>query len=293
MYKATAIGFLAVLMWALLATLTTFAGNVPSLLLTAITLFIGALPGIVIWIKNPKTLKDLKQPYYVWLIGIGGLFGYHFFYFTAMHAAPPIEVALINYLWPLFIVLGSALMPGEKLRWFHLTGAALGFAGMIFIITGKGGFALDTKNTFGYLSALASAVIWASYSLLSRRVSKVPTTVVTAFCLGTSLLAFAAHVIFKESFILPSTHQQWFAVILIGLFPAGMAFYCWDYGVKHGNIQLLGVASYSAPLISTLIMILTGLTEATWRIWAACILITFGAVLASKNIILKPKHKKL
>ncbi|MHC5305984.1 aromatic amino acid exporter YddG [Bartonella sp. LJL80] len=290
MNKATAVGFLAILMWALLATLTTFTGRVPSLLLTAMTFFIGALPGIILWIKKPETLRDLKQPLIVWLIGIGGLFGYHFLYFTALRNAPPVEAALICYLWPLFIVLGSALMPGEKLHWFHVVGALCGFAGMVLVVTGKGGLALDAKNSFGYLVALASAFTWATYSLLSRRVSKVPTTVVTAFCLATSFLALGAHFLFQEPRILPADGGQWLAVLLLGLFPVGMAFYCWDYGVKRGNIQLLGVASYSAPLLSTLLMVATGLAEPTWRLLIACLLITGGAILASKNLLLRPKR---
>ena len=293
MNKATGIGFLAILMWSLLATLTAFSGKVPSLLLTSMTFLIGTIPGVVIWIKHPQTLKDLKQPLIVWVVGIGGLFGYHFLYFTALRNAPPVDAALINYLWPLLIVLGSALMPGERLRWFHVLGALLGFSGMVLVIAGKGGFVIDEKNIFGYLVALGSAFAWAAYSLLSRRLSKVPTTVVAAFCLVTSILAFLCHFIFSEPFILPETGTQWLSVLLLGLFPVGLAFYCWDFGVKRGNIQLLGVASYSAPLLSTLIMVATGLAEPSWRLLAACLLITGGAVLASKNLIFKSKLQSI
>lgn len=291
MNKATVIGFLAILMWSIMATLTAFTGKVPSLLLTAMTFFIGALPGIFLWLKYPETLKDLKQPLVVWAVGIGGLFGYHFLYFTAMRNAPPVEAALINYLWPLLIVLGSALMPGEKLRWFHIAGAFLGFFGMVLVVAGNGGLVLDAKNSFGYIVALASAFSWAAYSLLSRRLAKVPTSVVAAFCLITSILALIAHILFNEPTILPSNTGQWLALGLLGLMPVGLAFYCWDYGVKHGNIQLLGVASYSAPLLSTILMVLTDLAEPTWQLLIACIFITGGAILASKNIIFRPKSQ--
>lgn len=289
MNKATIIGFLAILMWSIMATLTAFSGEVPSLLLTAMTFFIGALPGVYLWIKNPETLKDLKQPIAVWCVGIFGLFGYHFLYFTAMRNAPPVEAALINYLWPLFIVLGSALMPNEKLRWFHVAGALLGFFGMVLVVSGNNGLSLDAKNSFGYITALCGAFAWATYSLLSRRLAKVPTSVVAAFCLITSLLALITHFIVHEPSILPTNIGQWIAVGLLGLMPVGLAFYCWDYGVKRGNIQLLGVASYSAPLLSTLLMVVTGLAEPTWRLLIACIFITGGAILASKNLIFRAK----
>lgn len=288
--KATGIGCLAILMWSLLPIVTVFSGEVPSFLLMSMTFLIGAVPGVLLWVKHPEHLKDLKQPLAVWAIGIGGLYGFHFFFFTALRNAPPIEASLINYLWPLFIVLGSALMPGEKLRWFHIAGALLGFCGMVLVVTRSGGLSFDAKNSFGYISALCGAFVWTGYSLLSRRFAQVPTTVVTAFCLITAVLAFISHFIFNEPHILPQNTIQWLSVAFLGLFPVGLAFYCWDYGVKRGNIQLLGVASYAAPLLTTIFMVLTGLAEPTWRLAFSCLFITGGAILASKNLIFRQKQ---
>lgn len=272
--------------------MTVFAGDVPSFLLMSMTFLIGAIPGIILWIKHPEHLKDLKQPIAVWAVGIGGLYGFHFLFFTALRTAPPIEAALINYLWPLFIVLGSALMPSEKLRWFHIVGALMGFVGMVLVVTRGSSLAFDMKNSFGYFMALGGAFVWTGYSLLSRRFAQVPTTVVTAFCLITAVLAFISHFGFHEPHILPINATQWIAVVLLGLFPVGLAFYCWDFGVKRGNIQLLGVASYSAPLLTTVFMVLTGLAEPTWRLVFSCLFITFGAILASKNLIFRQKPEK-
>ena len=35
--------------------------------------------------------KSLRQPLVVWLVGVGGLFGYHALYFLALRFAPPAE----------------------------------------------------------------------------------------------------------------------------------------------------------------------------------------------------------
>ncbi|MBL8576330.1 MAG: EamA family transporter [Mesorhizobium sp.] len=290
MARATLIGFSAIAMWALLALLTDASGQVPPFLLAAITFAIGTAVGLVARLFMPSPEKPAKIPFQVWIIGIGGLFGYHFFYFTALRNAPAVEASLIAYLWPLFIVLGSALMPGERLRWYHVAGALLGLAGTVLIVT-RGGVAFESRYAFGYAMAGVCAFLWSGYSLLSRRFPSVPTSIVTWFCAATSALSLICHLLLEET-VLPATSGQWLAVIGLGLMPVGAAFYAWDIGVKRGNIQVLGAASYAAPLLSTLILIAAGVAEPSLRILAACLLITAGAVLAAKSMIFGRKSTR-
>jgi len=195
-----------------------------------------------------------------------------------------VEASLIAYLWPLLIVLGSALMPGERLAWNHVAGALLGLAGTFLIVTKGGALAFDARYGFGYAMAAVCALVWSSYSLLSRRFPSVPTTIVTWFCLATSVLSLACHLVLEET-VWPGSAGQWLAVLGLGLMPVGAAFYAWDIGVKRGNIQVLGAASYAAPLLSTLVLMAFGFAEPSWRILAACVLITGGAVLAAKSLL--------
>jgi drug/metabolite transporter (DMT)-like permease len=187
-------------------------------------------------------------------------------------------------MWPLLIVLGSALMPGEKLAWNHIVGALLGLAGTFLIVTKGAGLAFDARYAFGHAMAAVCAVLWSSYSLLSRRFPSVPTTIVTWFCAATAILSLACHFALEET-VLPANAVQWLAVLGLGLMPVGAAFYAWDIGVKRGNIQVLGAASYAAPLLSTLVLIVAGFAEPSLRILAACLLITGGAVLAAKSLL--------
>ena len=186
MRGATLTGFLAIAMWALLALLTDFAGDIPAFQLTAMTFAIAALGGIASWFFRPGAWNALKLPPVAWAVGVGGLFGYHFVYFTALANAPTVDASLIAYLWPLFIVLGSALMPGEKLKWHHVAGALLGLAGAGLIVTKGGSVSFEAQYTFGYLMAFGCALLWSAYSLLSRRLSAVPTDAVTGFCAATA-----------------------------------------------------------------------------------------------------------
>ncbi|MCX7302881.1 MAG: EamA family transporter [Hyphomicrobiales bacterium] len=288
MARATLIGFSAIAMWALLALLTDASGRTPPFLLLALTFAIGTAVGLVARPFMPAPPRPVKIPFQVWIVGIGGLFGYHFFYFTALRNAPAVEASLIAYLWPLLIVLGSALMPGERLRWNHVAGALLGLAGTVLIVTKGGGLAFDARYAFGYAMAVVCAFLWTGYSLLSRRFPAVPTSIVTWFCAATSVLSLACHFALEQT-ILPATPGQWLAVIGLGLMPVGAAFYAWDIGVKRGNIQVLGAASYAAPLLSTLVLVAAGVAEPSLRILAACVLITAGAVLAAKSMLFAKK----
>lgn len=283
---ATFYGFIAILLWGLLALLTAASGAMPPFQLAAITFTIGALVGLADLLRKGTGISIFKQPAPVWILGVGGLFGYHFFYFTALRNAPPVEAGLIAYMWPLLIVVMSAMLPGERLRWFHITGAAMGLLGTTLLITRGTGISFDAQYAIGYGSAIICALTWSSYSVLSRKFANIPTDIVTGFCAATALLSTLSHLAL-ETTIWPDTYTQWLAIIGLGLGPVGFAFYTWDIGMKHGNIQLLGVASYTAPLLSTLILIAFGYGIFTWQVALACLLITGGALLAAKEILRK------
>ena len=235
-------------------------------------------------LRDPARFRAFRQPAKVWALGLFGLFGYHFLYFAALRNAPAVEAGLIAYLWPLLIVVGSALLPGERLGWHHVAGALMGLAGTALILMrgADGGF--GNGSLLGYVAAGLCALTWSSYSLISRRFGAIPTDVVVGFCLITAALSAVCHLLL-ETTVWPQTSLQWLAIIGLGLGPVGVSFYAWDYGVKKGNIQVLGVASYAAPLLSTLILILFGYGRATLGIAAACLLITGGALLAAKDML--------
>jgi drug/metabolite transporter (DMT)-like permease len=277
---ATATGLVAVLLWSLLALFTAASGTVPPFQLAAMTFLIGGLVGFAGLVARPHGRAALRQPPVVWALGIGGLFGYHALYFAALRLAPPAETSLIAYLWPLLIVLFSALLPGERLRAAHVAGALLGFAGAIALFAGRGAFEARSEHLAGYLCALACAFVWSTYSVLSRRFGEVPTDAVAGFCLATAALSLACHLAF-EATVWPATTAEWLAVLALGLGPVGLAFYVWDIGMKRGDIRLLGVASYAAPVLSTLILVAAGYAEATRSLALACALIVTGALVAT------------
>jgi drug/metabolite transporter (DMT)-like permease len=279
---ATLTGSGAILLWSLLALFTAASGAVPPFQLAAMTFLIGGLLGCASWVLRPSGIAALRQPPAVWALGIVGLFGYHALYFAALRLAPPAEAGLINYLWPVLIVLFSALLPGEGgLRAAHLAGALLGLMGIVALFLGRGSLSFEASALPGYAAALVAAFLWSGYSVLSRRVGAVPTDAVAGFCLATAALSLVCHLAF-ETTVWPQGAVQWAAVAGLGLGPVGAAFYLWDVGMKRGDIRLLGVASYATPVLSTLILVASGYAPATWPLALACGLIVAGALVATR-----------
>ncbi|MEM1314990.1 MAG: DMT family transporter [Pseudomonadota bacterium] len=281
--QATALGAVAVALWALLALLTVRSGAVPPFQLTAICLGLGALCGLG-WSRASGRAIPWRLAPRIWALGVFGLFGYHFFYFTALRNGPAAEAGLIAYLWPLLIVLFSGLLPGERLRPLHLVGALTAFAGAALILAPAaakelgGGFA--PEHVPGFAAALLCALLWSGYSVLSRLAGAVPTEAVAGFCaVGAALSALCSLAL--ETPVWPQTAGQWLAVAALGAGPLGLAFYVWDVGVKRGDIQLLGTAAYAAPVLSTLALAAAGEARLTAALALAALLIAGGAGLAA------------
>lgn len=272
-------------MWGTLALLTSFNKNIPPFQLMSMTFSVAFLVGLLVFLKSRENLSCFKQPLSVWASGIFGLFGYHFFYFMALKNAPPIEASLIAYLWPIFIVIFSSFLPGERLRWFHLFGVIIGFFGVVLIILKGDTFDFKQEYALGYLLAFICALIWSLYSVISRKNHNVPSILICAYCGVTAILSLICHQFFEET-IIPS-FIEWECILLLGLGPIGCAFFAWDYGVKKGNIKLLGTLSYAAPLLSSMLLICFGLAAPTFNIIISCIFIVGGAAITAFDTIQK------
>lgn len=278
--RATAIGFSAVLMWALLALLTIGSSPVPPFLLSAMCFGIGGVIGLV-WTAKGAGLGILKTvPWQAYLFGTIGLFGYHALYFTAFRLGPNASTGLIAYLWPLFIVLFSGLLPGEHLRRGHIAGALIALLGAALIVL-SGGSDASTISYPALALAFLCALTWSSYSIFSRKFGAVPTESVTVYCLATAALSLLAHTAFEQT-QWPIGTIGWASVLALGIGPVGAAFFTWDVGMKRGDIQLLGVASYAAPLLSTLVLVGAGISKPTLSLGIATLFITAGAALAAR-----------
>ncbi len=278
--RATLVGVGAILLWAALALFTVAARGLPAFELLALSFGVAGLSGLALLAaRGSAALAELRQPPAPWLVAFGGLFLYHALYFYALSAAPPAQASLVAYLWPLLIVLLSAALPGERLRLRHVVGAALGLGGTGLIVLEHGDAAGRGSATLGFAAALGCALVWSGYSVLNRRFAAVPSAMLVGVCGGVAAAGLLCHLAL-ETTVVPSP-GQWLAVALLGLGPTGLAFLAWDHATKHGSLPVLGALSYLAPLVSTLLLVLTGQAEAGAALVAAAALIIGGAVLAT------------
>ena len=262
----------AIGLWASLASLGVSLQHVPPFLLTGLALVIGSVPAWPLarqWKVRPTTLA----------LGVYGLFGYHFLLFIALRHAPPVEANLVNYLWPLLIVvLAPLLLAGMRLHAAHVIAAVAGFTGAAVAILGAGG--AGGGWSWGYLPALGSAFIWASYSLLTRRVRPFPTAAIGLFGLVSGALSLLCHWWLEPAARLQP--RDWALIAAMGLGPLGAAFFLWDKALKRGDARHIGILSYLTPLASTLLLMLVSGRQLTWGIALAAVLIIGAAVIGTR-----------
>ena len=265
----------AIALWATLAALSVSLSHIPPFLLTGVALLIGSAPAWPQW-------RRWKLPPLTLALGIYGLFGFHFLLFIALRHAPPIEANLVNYLWPLLmVVLAPLLLPRVHLRALHVLAALLGFAGAAVAILGaRNGAASGMVWAWGYLPALGSAFIWASYSLLTKRVAPFPTAAIGLFGLVSGGLSLLCHWALEPAASLSG--RDWLLLTVMGLGPLGAAFYCWDKALKMGDARQIGILSYLTPLGSTALLMLVSGSAWSVSITLAATMIIGAAALGSR-----------
>ncbi|MDP3415299.1 DMT family transporter [Falsiroseomonas sp.] len=279
MFPATLIGCGALVLWAFLGLFTRLAAGIPPLQLTAMGFAVAGAVGLAV-VASTGRLRLLRQPPVAWLHGVGGLFGYHALYFLALALAPAVEANLLNYLWPLLMVLLAAPLRGMRLGPARLAGVGLGFAGCALLVGTGASFPPGAMP--GLLAAVGAALVWAIYSVTAGmpRLAQVPTEAVAGFCLGAAALATVAHLAFEPT-VWPDARQA-LAALLLGLGPVGAAFFLWDVGIKRGDPRLLGTLAYAVPVASTLLLILAGEGAFSTKLILATLMVTGGGIVAAK-----------
>lgn len=278
----TLLGFGAILLWAALALLTSLTTRIPLFEWLALTFGLATLFSLPMLARRGALASLRTVPIGGWALGIVGLFGYHALYMMALKNAPTAQAGLIAYLWPLLIVLFSMVGQAWRAWVLPLVGGGLGLmgAGLLVVDPAEGGF--RSAFALGYAFALACALMWSSYSVLNRRYSAVPTVAVVVYCAIAAVGGLVLSLLF-ERWVTP-TALEWVGLVGLALGPMGLAFFVWDFGTKHGNVTLLGALSYFAPLLSTVLLVLTGRAAPSWALAVATVLIVGGAGLAALGL---------
>jgi drug/metabolite transporter (DMT)-like permease len=277
--KADLLTLGAIFLWASLASLVTLLSDIPPLLLTGIGLILGAAVSIP---SLRFGIKPWKVPAKTLLLGVYGLFGYHLMLFLALQNAPAVEANLVNYLWPLLIVLLSPIFTKSlTLNFRYVLAAISGFAGAVIAITYNGSGLESLSIEVGYFFALVAAVIWATYSLATTKVPSFPTPAIGLFALVSGVLAIGAHFIFEPAAAISSS--DWLLLVILGAGPLGGAFYLWDAALKIGDPRRIGLLAFLTPLLSTALLVVVSGDSLSWQLLLATALVVGGALLGPRT----------
>ncbi len=278
---ATVIGYGGLVLWSLSPLMVAQLNNIPTFEILTIALSISFFV-IAIKLTIQKQWGRIRQPFLIWLVGVIGIYGNDLTYIAAFKYAPPAHVDLINYLWPIFVILGSGLLPSEKFTYRHLLAGLLGLTGF-YILLSSGTTIADFQWGYlkGYLLALLDALIWAVYTLIARHYGKTPMEMIGMYCGIGALLSAITHFQFEPT-VIPS-FKQGLIIIIIGLSTSGTAYFLWDYGIKYGNFKLLNCLSYGNPIISILLLAAFHEADLDNDLILACFFVVAGAIVGAVN----------
>lgn len=227
-----------------------------------------------------KSWSTIKQPLFVWLIGVAGVCGSDFSYMAAMQYAPPAHVDFIDYLWPFLLIIGTSFLPNEHFTLRHLIGGGLAFLGVCFLLTmsENGIVGFQWHYIPGYLYALTAACIWCAYTLFSRWYQKMPSEMVGLYYGVGACIAFILHN-HHETFVAPTWYEG--SLILILGLSSGVAALLWLHGTQKGNVKLLGVLAYFTPMLSMMMLVYSEKEPMSGTLVIACTLFVLGILVGS------------
>ena len=279
MMKASdGLALMAILLWGSLAALGVTLSHVPPFLLTGLGLLTGSVIALPL---SGFRMTAWRVPARTLVLGIYGLFGFHLLLFLALRQADPVAVNLVNYLWPLGIVLMAPLfLPATRWRWAYAGAALLGFAGAALAILARGSGQSDLGSPSGYLLALGSAFIWSSYSLLTKRMPHFPTAAVGAFAAASGFLSLLCHWAFEPATAL--SQRDVLLIAALGLGPLGGAFFLWDAALKRCDARRIGMLAFLTPLLSTAVLVAQGGQSPTPSLFMAVAMIVGAAIWSAR-----------
>lgn len=221
------------------------------------------------------------------LMGVWGIFLYHYIYYLALGNAPLAEGAILATTWSFWIVVFSSLLLFKKLKLSIVITALVGLLGAGLVISAGKELSFDMGYMKGYLLALLCGLIWSSFSvgLAHVKVKKEP---MTAFTLYAALLSAVLFVL-SMPHAMPSLAALCSALYL-GCVPLGLSFFLWNRAMTGGNIVVIGFLSYLTPPLAVLLVAVVHHQVVSGRV-----LLGMGVILAASllgRILVKYEGKR-
>jgi drug/metabolite transporter (DMT)-like permease len=279
-------GIATILLWSFSALFISFTQEIPPFLLACLTSACGfALFGLRWTRDRQRFLLAVQQPPHIWVLFAVAVIAYRGFYLSGLKMAPTLEANLINYLWPLLIVLLGALLDWRQLPPRVWCGAGAGLLGVYLLTSGNRTAETGWQLGAGHIFALLGAISWAAYSVATRRFKIASSDLIGVMHFLAVVTFFSLHLIFE----VPVQWERvdllhWVAIAELGL-AISLGYSWWDDAMSKGNQEQIAIGANFIPLLSTVWLVLFGHQQLTAQLFAAAGLIIGGSYVAKKSTL--------
>ena len=256
--RGTVYVFICVALWALIPVVAktgqTNLDNHQFLFWSSVVSFIVLISAAALM----KTIGEIKK-YTIkdWghLISLGllGTYIYYLFLYLGYAQATGMEVLVVQYSWPILMVIFSIFILRERLTYRKTIAIVLGFIGVITVLT-KGKLQdIDIGNFTVIVLVALGAACFALFSVLSKNVKFEPLGVTSIYFLSACIASLLSMLHFSE-FAIPSTAEI-APVILNGVFVNGISYVFWINALKSTEVSYLAPFVFITPIVSAIYLI--------------------------------------
>ncbi|MGQ0526609.1 MAG: DMT family transporter [Alphaproteobacteria bacterium] len=279
--SGTACGVIALIMWAFTSVVLALLSGISTFEIVGAAFFLCFIGMTGSQIVNKEPIASYwRRPlseYLFWLLGPGL---YTVLLYMAFKMAPPFEVNILNYLWPILLVIFASFMHDVTLNLTRAAGIIAGFSGLFIVTIPPASDNFFDDFNWGHGLALICAVLWSSYSAL-RKKPNYPMGFLAPLCFVFSMICFLLDMTF-ETTVIPNGFQI-FLILVLGI--TRLSYALWDTAMKSGDIMLLTSLSYFLPLITTLLLVVFGFGTERPLVALGAVLIIGGCLLVNADKI--------
>jgi len=205
---------------------------------------------IVLFQKKLHLIKKYKTIDYCHfaLMGFVGVFLYYIFLYAGLMYAPVQEAFIVNYTWPIWVVIFAIFILKEKFNIKKLIGILLGFIGVYVVATNGDLTNFNIANIKGDLFALAGAITYGLFSVYGKKYNYDKIVSMMFYYLFTFFFISITTIIFSE--IPQITLFETIGLVWLGVFCNGLAFISWFLALKHGDTAKMSNIVFLTPFLS-------------------------------------------
>lgn len=285
MNKSRFFALFTVLTWATNSALVkTLLTDIPDMQALCISSFLAFAFLLIVNLKTGvlREMKkySLRQYGYMAVLGFTGMFLYSALYYFGLMQMSAQEACIVNYLWPMMLVLFSCLLLKEKLTMMKIVSMVCSFIGIVILSSGSPASA-DGNRAAGILCCMLAAAFYGLFSVLNKKADYDQSLSMMVFWLTTALCALAAGLA-GESWV-PLGGVQWLGMLWLGAVINGAAYLTWALALKEAdNTASVANLAYLTPFLSVVISAIFLNEGFQPRAFIALIFIVGGILLQSR-----------